>query len=339
MAVGYVRQSAASIVTGLTVEAAPINAELNKLRDFSATVTGHNHDGTTGGGAKVHLVDSVDTTTKLRLQEGGTNADLSSGTTGSSVVMGASALTFLKNNFSGIVAPTVSDDSSGGYAVGSQWVDTTVGYVYICTNAGVSVAVWVRLDVTTGLAAVIGAVKVTTADTGPSVLNSAITVSGALTKSVVSPGADETLNLSIAAATDTVAGAVELATDAETVTGTDTVRAVVPASLVAALKTGAIIQALVGISTAVASGTTAAVAFARYNFTGSATITLPTFAAGEWIIVEFGATAGLTCTIGRNGHTIDAVSENDTCITKGPILLYYCASTGVVVSKFIGRTP
>lgn len=46
------------------------------------------------------------------------------------------------NNFAATVAPTSNDDSDDGYDVGSTWVDTSSGVVYVCTDASVGAAVW-----------------------------------------------------------------------------------------------------------------------------------------------------------------------------------------------------
>jgi hypothetical protein len=42
-------------------------------------------------------------------------------------------------------APSVNDDSTKGYVVGSQWTDTSVSprVIYLCTDASVGAAVWV----------------------------------------------------------------------------------------------------------------------------------------------------------------------------------------------------
>lgn len=50
----------------------------------------------------------------------------------------------LLNNFAGTAAPTANDDSGDGYAVGSRWVDTTNDEAYICLDASVGAAVWVK---------------------------------------------------------------------------------------------------------------------------------------------------------------------------------------------------
>lgn len=51
MSSGYVRQSASSIITSNTIQASHFNDEYNALQAFADAVTGHNHDGTVGGGA------------------------------------------------------------------------------------------------------------------------------------------------------------------------------------------------------------------------------------------------------------------------------------------------
>lgn len=50
----------------------------------------------------------------------------------------------LQNNLAASSAPTVNDDSSVGYAVGSLWIDTTGDEAYRCVDASVGSAVWVK---------------------------------------------------------------------------------------------------------------------------------------------------------------------------------------------------
>ncbi|MEQ8231219.1 MAG: tail fiber protein [Gammaproteobacteria bacterium] len=47
-----------------------------------------------------------------------------------------------KHNFAASAAPTVNDDSSAGYAVGSEWWDTTNLLRWCCFSASVGAAVW-----------------------------------------------------------------------------------------------------------------------------------------------------------------------------------------------------
>jgi len=49
-----------------------------------------------------------------------------------------------ENNLAGIIAPTANDDSSAGYAVGSEWIDTVASKAYVCVDISVGSAVWVE---------------------------------------------------------------------------------------------------------------------------------------------------------------------------------------------------
>jgi len=53
---GYTRQSAASITSGATITASPINAELNKVLAAFVNTTGHKHDGTAAEGPVIGLI-------------------------------------------------------------------------------------------------------------------------------------------------------------------------------------------------------------------------------------------------------------------------------------------
>jgi hypothetical protein len=134
MGTGYTRQSAADIVSGNDIEAAPLNAEFNQLRDSFDSSGGHAHDGSTGNGPKLDLTTS--TTGTLTAARGGTGA---------------------KNNVSATVAPAVTDDSASGYGVGSEWVDVTHDTVYFCVDASVGAAIWTQLGAQTAASAALGA--------------------------------------------------------------------------------------------------------------------------------------------------------------------------------------
>lgn len=47
-----------------------------------------------------------------------------------------------KSNLNATTAPTASDDSNGGYAIGSTWINTAAAKAYICLDASVGAAVW-----------------------------------------------------------------------------------------------------------------------------------------------------------------------------------------------------
>ena len=65
----------------------------------------------------------------------GTNA-------GAMVRTGASTYGIIQHNLSATTAPGVGDDSGDGYAVGSDWIDTTNDEAYVCVDASVGAAVW-----------------------------------------------------------------------------------------------------------------------------------------------------------------------------------------------------
>lgn len=56
---GYTRQSIADIIPGADVNAEPLNKEFDALQDAFHGVTGHPHDGGSGNGPKINLVNSV----------------------------------------------------------------------------------------------------------------------------------------------------------------------------------------------------------------------------------------------------------------------------------------
>lgn len=67
---GYVRQSAASIVTDAIIEDFHFNNEFNQLEAAFSGVTGHSHDGSVGSGPQIDLTTSV--TNVLPVANGGT---------------------------------------------------------------------------------------------------------------------------------------------------------------------------------------------------------------------------------------------------------------------------
>ena len=59
---------------------------------------------------------------------------------------GAGSYEALKTNLNASVAPTATDDSGDGYAVGSVWIDTTADKTYICVDATATASVWQDLS-------------------------------------------------------------------------------------------------------------------------------------------------------------------------------------------------
>lgn len=42
-------------------------------------------------------------------------------------------------------APTVNDDNTNGYIVGSQWFNTTTSFLYVATSVATGAATWVKV--------------------------------------------------------------------------------------------------------------------------------------------------------------------------------------------------
>lgn len=57
---------------------------------------------------------------------------------------GASAPTSIKSNLSASASPSVSNDNTQGYAVGSLWIDTTHNTVFTAASVATGAAVWVQ---------------------------------------------------------------------------------------------------------------------------------------------------------------------------------------------------
>ena len=62
---GYTRQSAAQIVSGEVISAAPINAELNQVLSAFNNSTGHSHDGTAAEGPPIDRIADADQNNKI----------------------------------------------------------------------------------------------------------------------------------------------------------------------------------------------------------------------------------------------------------------------------------
>jgi hypothetical protein len=62
---GYSRQSVADIIANAIIKAAPVNAELNAIRDAFALSGGHRHDGSSTEGSYVPLIADADASNKV----------------------------------------------------------------------------------------------------------------------------------------------------------------------------------------------------------------------------------------------------------------------------------
>jgi hypothetical protein len=55
---------------------------------------------------------------------------------------GAQVIIVHQNNFTGMTAPTITDDSDSGYSVGSLWYDAVTHLLYMASDVSVGAAVW-----------------------------------------------------------------------------------------------------------------------------------------------------------------------------------------------------
>jgi len=124
---GYTRQSAADIVTSNTIQASHFNAEYNLIQSSFDALTGHNHDGTTGGGAKIPpagITNLTNTSSGLLCADGansmnartltGTSNEITvtngTGASGNPTISLPTALTFTGKTVTGgtFTAPTIN---------------------------------------------------------------------------------------------------------------------------------------------------------------------------------------------------------------------------------------
>lgn len=131
MGTGYTRQSAADIITGANITAAPLNAEFNAIQSAFNSSTGHSHDGTSGEGPLIDLTSSI--TGLLPAANGGFAAI---------------------HKVDATTAPTANEDSGDGYGPGSFWVDVTNDIAYVCLDASPTAAVWQQVSFESTVAAI-----------------------------------------------------------------------------------------------------------------------------------------------------------------------------------------
>jgi hypothetical protein len=97
------------------------------------------------------------------------------------------------------------------------------------------------------------------------------------------------------------------------------------------------------INQTIANTTTQLSTYTTNIITGTGPAVLPTFAAdGEFVIVDFRTTAGVTSTVDRNTQSIDGSATDDTYIGDGgpgPVIRYSYSSAGAVISRLIGGSP
>lgn len=125
------------------------------------------HDGATAGGIPLAREDAGNIAS--------TNAALWRSALQLSALTPASA-----HKLNATVAPVAANDSSQGYVVGSMWINTTAGTLYICTNSAAGAAVWydfTKLAMTAGTTAAPGLPFTADSNTGLGQVGGADTLS------------------------------------------------------------------------------------------------------------------------------------------------------------------
>jgi hypothetical protein len=96
---------------------------------------------TLGAAATSHTHAASDITSgTLTHERGGLEADVSAGD--GFVQIKSGSTTVIKSNLSASTDPGINDDSSAGYSVGSDWINTTGDKSFVCVDASVGAAVW-----------------------------------------------------------------------------------------------------------------------------------------------------------------------------------------------------
>jgi len=164
---GYVRQSAADIVPTGVVRAAPINNELNALRDAFATAAGHRHDGTAAEGHPVPVIGDADLLNKIA-------TDTANNRHGVFVEVGAAAVEQVRFQDGAIVPVTDNDIDLGTSSL--EFKD-----LYIDGTANIDSLVADTADINGGTvdAAVIGATTPAAATVTNLTVNTAATIASA----------------------------------------------------------------------------------------------------------------------------------------------------------------
>jgi len=89
-----------------------------------------------------NIAASQITSGTLAHERGGLEADVSA-YSGVPLITGG-ATSELKFNLTATVAPTVDDDVTTGYSIGSRWIDVTADREYVCLDATDGAAVWTQ---------------------------------------------------------------------------------------------------------------------------------------------------------------------------------------------------
>lgn len=247
----YTRQS--TFIPGDVIKAEHGNDEFNQLVSFAAQATGHKHDGTAGEGAYVSVISDTSNTDKVEIVTGGAK------TTGTHQVTGlltADASVAITGNITVTGTVDARDVATDGTKLDGIETAATADQIaseVVSTPAGDLAATDVQaalneLDTEKAAlagAAFTGAITTTSTFDGRDVATDGTKLDGIETSATADQtdveiktayennadtnaytDAEQTKLAGLTTATTTVSGTVELATQAEVETGTDSTRAV-----------------------------------------------------------------------------------------------------------------
>lgn len=115
MANSYTRQASGNIATGLTINAADLNAEFNELEGAFDATTGHDHSGGSGLGPKIILTGAAAVTGTLPIANGGTGASTAAAARAALDVqqLDATLTALAAYNTNGLLTQTAADTFAG----------------------------------------------------------------------------------------------------------------------------------------------------------------------------------------------------------------------------------
>tara|TARA_R110000787_G_scaffold231327_1_gene338741 strand:+ start:2442 stop:3734 length:1293 start_codon:yes stop_codon:yes gene_type:complete len=129
---------------------------MNSFRDANGSLSGLMSVAQNDKLAGIETLADVTDATNVAAATAVMDADFSAAD-GTMIKTGAGAYSLIKNSLNESTSPGVSDDSSGGYGVGSTWIDTTLDLSYVCLDASVGAAVWKTTTAATGTGDLIAA--------------------------------------------------------------------------------------------------------------------------------------------------------------------------------------
>jgi hypothetical protein len=130
-----------NVIGSTTIIANADDLEVNSSSTANQILLSSGSIGTASTFGSLPLDNSNAVSGTLPINRGGTGTT-SLTTDGILIGNGTSAITSIKSKWNGTIAPTVNNDTTEGYIVGSRWIDTINDKEYVCFDPTTSAAVW-----------------------------------------------------------------------------------------------------------------------------------------------------------------------------------------------------